>query len=93
MAVIAVKSDYIVKANEVYGNLKEAEEVFAKEAAVLNHVKCVLVRNEELLPFSVSGISVDVYETREGYDLYFDGYVMTLTVYDRQVIDYRLIRS
>ena len=73
MAIVAVKSDYIVKANEVYCNLREAEETFAKEAAVIGYVKCVLARNEELHSFEIGGIAVDVYETHNGYDLYFGG--------------------
>ena len=93
MAIVAVKSDYIVKANEVYCNLREAEETFAKEAAVIGYTKCILARNEELHSFEIGGIAVDVYETHNGYDLYFEGYVLTLIVYERQIIDYSLVRS
>lgn len=91
-AMIIAKSDYIYKADLVYENLKEYEDVFRMEAIVIDRVKCMLVRNEELDDFSIQGIYVSVYHQENGYDLYFGAYHMKLVVYEKQIIDYAMER-
>lgn len=93
MSIVTVKSDYILKANSVYYNLKENETIFAKEAMVINHAKCILVRNEELEDFMIDGIYVRVYRNSNGYDMHFDGHVLSITVYEKQIVDFVLKRS
>lgn len=88
LSVIAVKSDYLYKANEVYYNLQEYEEVFNLEAQILSYIKCVLLRNEQLEDFVTNDCYVTVYETTNGYELLFDNYVMDIDVYDKQIIDF-----
>ena len=86
MSLIAAKSDYIFKADQVYRNLRDFEETFESEAQVINFAKCVLIRNEELQDFNVNGISVSVYEDHDGYELHYLDYVMDLSVYEDQII-------
>ena len=93
MSLVTVTSDYIIKADTVYQNLKDAEETFAREVSIISYMKCLLARTGELSSFTVDGIHVDVYSSGKGYDLYFEGYVMSLEVYDRQIIDYHLYRN
>ena len=88
MALIAVKSDYIEKANLAYSNLKEHEEIFELEAQILSYAKCCLLRNEELDDFYTYGTSVYVYQTSNGYELCFDDYQMYIEVYDKQIVDF-----
>ena len=93
MSLIAAKSDYIVKANSVYRNLQDFEEVFAYEAAVLNRAKCILVRDEELEDFNVDGINVSVYRSKNGYQLNYLDYVMDIDVYEKQIIDFSVRKN
>ena len=92
-SLIAVKSDYIIKANRVYENLKEAEEAFEASAIVLDHFKCILARKEEIRDFTADGIYVSVYHSNEGYELYYLNYRMSLVVYDDMIVDYTLSRN
>ena len=92
MALIAVKSDYIEKANLAYSNLKEHEEIFELEAQILSYAKCCLLRNEELDDFYTYGTSVYVYQTSNGYELCFDDYQMYIEVYDKQIVDFSVRR-
>ena len=86
MSLIAAKSDYIFKADQVYRNLREFEESFESEAQVINYAKCVLIRKEELEDFYVNGISVSVYENHDGYELHYLDFVMDISVYEDQII-------
>ena len=88
MTLIAMKNDYIYKANNVYINLKEYEDIFEIEASVLSYAKCYLIHNDELDDFIVNGIYVNVYGSNSSYELYFYDYYMHIEVYDRQIIDY-----
>ena len=90
MAIIAAKSDYIYKANLIYANLIKHEEVFEIEAQIISHVKCSLLRNEKLDDFYISGIEVDVYQTSNGYELYFDNYHIDIQVYDKQIVGFEI---
>lgn len=90
MSVVSLKSDYIFKANSVYSNLLEVEEQFEKQAYVLSYVKCILLREEELEDFYINGISVSVYQTSNGYELYYEGKTLDIEVYNKQIIDFKL---
>lgn len=92
MSLIAVKSDYISKANKAYANLAEYESTFEKEAYVLSYVKSTLLRNEKLEDFCINGVDVSVYEMSNGYQLYFDDYVMDVETYEKQIINFELRR-
>lgn len=92
MTVILAKSDYLKTANDVYYNLQENEKIFESEAIVLNYIKCMIIRNEEIDDFYVDGIYVNVYENSNGYELYFEDYVMNIDVYDKQIINFDIRR-
>ena len=91
--MISMKSEYILAADNVYLNLKENEEIFAKEAAVISYAKCVLIRNEALEDFTVNGIRVRVYGDGGIYELYFEDYRMEIYVYEKQIVDFYLFRQ
>lgn len=88
LTVILAKSDYLYTANTAYINLKKAENTFEKEAYVISYIKCKLLRNEEIDDYMTNGVFVSVYETTNGYELYFDNYRISIEVYDKQIIDY-----
>lgn len=88
--MIVAKSDYIFNANNVYYNLNKHLDVFKLEANIINYAKCVLLRNEELDDFIIDNTYVDVYNNSNGYDLYFDEYILSIEVYDKQIIDLKL---
>lgn len=90
LSVIAAKSDYLYKANEVYYNLHEYEDTFNYEVQILSYVKCMLLKSEELSDFDIDGTYVTVYETSSGYELLFDEYTMDIEVYDKQIIDFSI---
>lgn len=92
MSLIALKSDYVYKANNVYINLKEYEDIFRLQAQVLTYAKCYLIQNDGLNDFIVDGIHVDVYGDNNHYELYFDDYYMKIDVYERLIIDYSISR-
>lgn len=92
MTVIAIKADNIYCSNETLVNLRDYEKSFTYEALVINYVKCVLMKNEELDDFFIDGISVNVYRNNYGYDLYFEDYKLELTVYGKQIVDFSLKR-
>ena len=50
-SLIAMKADYIIKADRVYKNLTEDEECFYYEAEVIDTFKCMLARREEAEDF------------------------------------------
>ncbi len=93
MSLIAMKSDYIIKADQVYRNLLEDEECFYYEAHVIDAFKCMLARKEEIDDFYAGGIRVSVYQTGEGYDLYYLDYRMSLSVYEDKIVDLILQRA
>ena len=88
MSLIAAKADYIYKADIVYKKLEEFEELFEVEAHVLNYAKCVLVKEMELDDYSTGGVYVSVYNSQNGYDLYFLDYVMEIDVYEKQIVNF-----
>ncbi len=88
MSLIALKADYIYKANSIYHKLEEFEDLFNKEALILNYAKCSLMKEDNLSDFYISGISVEVFDSKNGYDLYFLNYVMEIEVYEKQIIDF-----
>ena len=88
MSLIAAKSDYIMKADIVYQNLQEYEEIFESEALVINHLKCLLLREEDIDDFNVEGIIVNVYNSSDGYQLFFENYVMEVSVYEKQIVSF-----
>ena len=90
MSIIAAKSDYIEKANQTYLNLKEYENVFAKEAKIMSYVKCSLLRKEELNDFNIGGTRVSVYQTNNGYQLFFENYKLKIEVYNCMIVDFDL---
>lgn len=75
-----------------YTNLQEAEEIFALQAQVIDYAKCVLMRNDVLEDYYVFGTYVSVYKNTNGYDLYFDDYHLSLDIYGKQIIDYKMER-
>ena len=87
MTLIVAKSEYIYSANYVYSNLKDYMDIYEKEAYIINYLKCALVRNEDIGDFYINDCYVDVNKNSDGYDLYFDSYVMSIEVYDKQIID------
>ena len=90
MSVIAIKSDYIEKANEAYCNLEEYQHIFEKEAYVISYAKCLLLQQNDLQDFYINGIGVNVYKHSNGYELYFDNYVIDIDVYDKQIVNYKI---
>ena len=88
MSLIAAKADYVYKADTVYKKLEDFEELFEIEAHILAYVKCVLVKDMELDDFSERGVYVSVYNSSNGYDLYFMDYVMEVDVYENQVVNF-----
>lgn len=88
MTILVSKLDYISKINNVYANLNEFIDSFADEAMIINHVKCILLQNEELDSFNVNGLDVEVYKQNDGYTLFFADKQMNIDVYDNMVIDY-----
>ena len=92
MSIMAAKIDHLNKANEVYLNLKESENVFEKEARVITKAKCILLKEQGLTDFSAGNMDVRVYRNRDGYELYFDGYVLVLAVYEKQIVDFEMKR-
>jgi len=77
-----------MKADIVYQNLKEYEEIFESEALVINHLKCLLLREEDIDDFNVNGINVSVYNSSDGYQLFFENYVMEVSVYEKQIVSF-----
>lgn len=90
MSLIAAKSDYIIKADQVYANLQKAEEDFEAEAYVIDTFKCMLARREEITDFYTNGISVSVYQTTNGYELCYLNYILDVTVYEERIVDFSL---
>ena len=88
MSLIAVKADYVYKANTIYARLEEFEELFEAEAAVLSYAKCALMRQAPLDDYAANGIYVSVYNSGNGYDLYFLDYVMEIDVYEKQIVNF-----
>lgn len=74
----------------VYNNLKEYQDLFSKETYIINHIKCLLVREEEVNSFYLDGFLVEVMENSYGYDVYFDNYLMSIETSDKQIIDYKI---
>lgn len=92
MSLIALKSDYIYYANNIYTNLREFEDIFEQEAQVISYAKYTLLRNEELDDFNINGIYVYVYQTSNGYELCFNGYSLDIDIYNKQIIDFEFGR-
>ena len=90
ISLIASKSDYIIKADQVYRNLEEYEEIFEAEAEVIDTFKCMLARTEEISDFCTDGICVSVYRNGNDYELFFLDYEMSVSVYEKQIIDFKV---
>lgn len=87
IAIVSLKADYIYKANITYQNLIEYEDLFYKEAVIINYVKCALMQEVELDDFNINGINVYVSRNRDKYILEFDSKRMELSVFDKQVVN------
>ena len=92
VSIVTAKADYIRKANEVYLNLRSFEEVFAAEAKVISRAKCLLLREGSLSDFQAGGIFVRTCQSVEGYDLYFENFVLSIVIRERQIIDFQMKR-
>ena len=90
MSLIAAKSDYIIKADQVYENLQECEECFSYEAAVLRRFRCMLARREEIRDYDTEGIRVRVFQISGGYELHYLNYQMSVSVYEDMIVDFTL---
>ncbi len=88
MSLIALKSDYIIKADHVYYDLERYGNEFAKEVHVMQRAKCLLLQEGELTDFESSGIYISVYPDSYGYDLYFGQYRIRLFVQEKQIINF-----
>ena len=84
--IIAAKSDYIVKANEAYYNLREYEDMFYKETQIIDYLKCALLRNDNIDDFYIDDCLVSVYHIAGGYNLFFDDYKMNIEIYEKQIV-------
>lgn len=87
IAIVSLKADYIYKANMAYENLIEYEELFFKEASIINYVKCALLQEKELDDFNINGINVYVFRKADRYILEFDSKHMEISVFDKQVVN------
>ena len=88
MSLIALRSDYIIKADQVYYDLECCEEMFAHEALVIERAKCLLLQEGELDDFPAGDVYVNVSLNDEGYDLYYECYRIHLYVNERQIINF-----
>ncbi len=93
MALIAAKSDYIMKADMVYRNLEEAEKDLYEESVVIDRFKCMLARREEIENFCTEGICVSVFESADGYELCYGDRRIALTVYEERIVDFTVYRD
>ena len=93
MALIAAKSDYIMKADMVYRNLEEAENDLYEESVVIDRFKCMLARREEIEDFCTAGICVSVFESADGYELCYGDRRIALTVYEERIVDFTVYRD
>ncbi len=93
LSLIALKSDYIAKADQVYGNLEEFELLFEQEALIIDHMKCLLARNEEIGDFCAGSTCVSVFRDGEAYLLYFSDLFMRVDVCDRQIVGFEVKRQ
>ena len=46
--IITAKTDYIIKTKNALVNLKEFENDFRYEAIIINHIKCALMKKEDI---------------------------------------------
>ena len=88
MSLIALKSDYIMKADHVYYDLEQHSHAFMQEAYVIQRAKCLLLQEGELDDYEAAGMHVSVFRNPEGYDLYYSGYRIRLFVYEKQIINF-----
>lgn len=88
MSLIALKSDHIIKADQVYYDLERFGELFAHEALVIDRAKCLLLQEGDLENYMAKGIYVSVDRNSDGFDLHYDSYVIHLSVYERQIINF-----
>ena len=85
--IITAKSDYITKANAVFYNLQEYEDIFYMEAQIVDYMKCHLLRNDVINDFYIDNCLVNVYTNGNEYNLYFDEYRMNIETYEKQIIN------
>ena len=88
MSLIALKSDYIIKADQVYYDLEQYGVEFAQEACVVERAKCLLLQEGELNDYETVGIYVSVSNHAEGYDLQYSGHRIRLFVQEKQIINF-----
>lgn len=88
MGIILAKTDYIISSKNTLINLKEFEESFSIEAQIVWRMRCLLMQNEEPLGFYVGSVYADVHKTDNGYIVYYNGLIMNLEVYEKQITDY-----
>jgi len=93
MSIIAIKADYISSGNTVYSKLEEYQAIFEEEAYIISYVKCTLLRKEELSDFNINGIEVSVFNSNDGYELYFDDYLISIEVYDDQIVGFKTSKA
>lgn len=88
MGIILAKTDYIISSKNTLINIKEFEESFSLEAEIIWHVRCLLMQNEEPSGFYAGTVYADVHKTDSGYTVYYNGLIMNIEVYEKQITDY-----
>lgn len=68
-------------------NLNDFHEFFLDEALIINHVKCNLLRNEDIEDFYINENYINVYKNSEGYDIYYKNRRISITVYEKMIVD------
>lgn len=85
-----LKSEYITTADQVFADLEQMQDPFYLDAQVINALKCSLIRGEKLQDMAVSGVPVQIFHSADGYDVCYQDRVLSLTVVERQIVDFVL---
>lgn len=79
-------NEYIINANNIFISLKDNIDNFEKEAIIIDELKCHLINFRNLDDFSYPGC--DVYDTSVGYEIHYEGLMLSIEVEDGMIVNY-----
>lgn len=90
MEVIMIYLNYLICANSVFINIKDCFDDFETEAKIISEAKCLLACNSNLEDFYIDEGIVRVTSDGNYYYLDFNNLKLTIQVFDRMIIDYKV---
>ena len=88
LTMISAMNNYLYLSNQTYKELEEYTKIYKIESIILDKVKCMLLREEELIDFNIDDYYVEIYGNDNNYSLYVDNLIIDINIKDKMIISF-----